>query len=178
MNPVEVSTPMNPFAPRLAPSPSLFGFLLSLCALGLSACAGPRMVLLDDQEYPPRPSIYPIEVFDGKVIEAHREIAVIESTGYPDDTDETLLRQLEEMKRKVRKLGGDAIQDIRLLNKEISGFTIDERTPFPSWKQGEYPLYFLRGTAIIYEAGLPGAVSEGSVFSFINEGFDLDQGLE
>ena len=134
---------------------------LFLASCLLAACAGPRAKRLDARRYPPRPSIYPIEIFVGQVIEPHREIAILESGAYSADVDSARLGQIEELKKKARRLGADAVQDVRVLPKKVKGYTIDERTPFPSWKQGDYSLYFMRGTAIIYESSLPGAVTDG-----------------
>ena len=139
----------------------------AICALW--GCSGPRMYRLDSTVYPRRPSIYPIDVYQGEILQAHREIAIIESSAFPDDDDETRVRQLEELRKKARKPGGDDIEQVRILTKQVKGYTIDERTPFPSWKQGIYPLYFMRGTVIIYESSLPGAVATGSGFQSAEE---------
>jgi len=123
------------------------------------------MKRLDPTAYKRRPSIYPVEIYVGQVELPHREIAVIDSSGYPDDDDATRVRQLEELRQRARGLGADAVQDVRLMTKRVRGYTIDERTPFPALKQGRYPLYFMRGTAIVYETSLPGAVAEGRGFT-------------
>ena len=131
-----------------------------------SGCSGPRSLTLDDANYPRRPRIYPIEVYgEGIVQQPHREVAVIDSSAYADDSDETRIKQLEELKKKARRMGADAIQDVRILAKNVRGFTVDERTPFPSLKQGKYNLYFMRGTAIIYESSLPGSVATKTGFT-------------
>lgn len=136
-----------------------------LASVMLTACGGPRSKMLDDGKYRARPRNYPIDIYVGKVLESHREIAIIDSTGYPTDNEASREKEIEELKRKARAMGGDAIHDVRLLTKEIKGYTIDERTPFPSWKQGDYPLYFIRGVVITYESGLPGAVASGKGFT-------------
>lgn len=145
-------------------SPSLTSLLL-LASLALTACGGPRSKILDESKYRPRPRTYPIDIYVGKVLESHREIAIIDSTGYPTDNEASRKKEIEELKRKARAMGGDAIHDVRLLTKEIKGYTIDERVPFPSWKQGDYPLYFMRGVVIAYESGMPGAVASGKGFT-------------
>lgn len=145
---------------------------IALCAL-VSACAGPRMKRLDTAEYPRRPSIYPIEVYSGQVNQSYRDIAIIESTAYADDTDPNRVAQIEELKKKARRLGADAIQQIRVLTKQVKGFTADERTPFPSVKQGSFPLYFMRAEAIIFESSLPGSVARGNGFAMKNSEEEL-----
>ncbi len=99
----------------------------------------------------------------------YREVAVIESTAFPYDDDETRLKQIEELKRKARRLGADAVQEMRILTKDIKGFTVDERTPFPSWRQGDYELFFMRGKAIVYESSMPGSVARRRGFRGADE---------
>jgi uncharacterized protein YbjQ (UPF0145 family) len=147
--------------------------LLFLAAL-LAGCSGPRMKQLSDADYERRPSIYPIEVYTNEVSQPYREIAIIESSAYADDTDDSRVLQLEELKKKARGLGADAVQDVRVLSKRVKGFTTDERTPFPSVRQGEYPTYFMRGTAIIFESSLPGSVAKNRGFRIRVEDGDLE----
>lgn len=136
-------------------------YLLALVGIPLLAgCGGPRAFSLTSETHERRPSIYPIEVFLGRVSQPYREIAVIESSAYADDDDATRVKQVEQLQKKARRLGADAVQEVRILAKEVRGFTADERTPFPTLKQGEYPLYFMRATAIIFESSLPGSVAE------------------
>jgi len=121
---------------------------------GFTACTGPRRLKISDERYTRRPSMYPIEIFVGEVDIPHRRIAVIESRSYDIDSPVTREEQLEELKREARYIGADAVQELRILAKKAKGYTTDERSPIPSWKQGEYPLFFMRGTAIIYESSL------------------------
>lgn len=129
------------------------------------ACGGPRSLRLDPTLYPRRPRIYPIEIYDGEVDQPHREIEIIESSASTGDDDRTRVEQVEELRRHARRVGADALENIRILVKEVKGYSFDERTPFPAWKQGEFPLYFMRATAIIYESSLPGSVAEGRGFT-------------
>ncbi|MBI1784744.1 hypothetical protein HYR69_06325 [Candidatus Sumerlaeota bacterium] len=148
-------------------------FLLVFLLLA-AGCGGARMKILDHGKFKRRPSIYPIDLYEGKVIESHREIAIIDSTAYPsnpNDDPKTKEKMFSELKIRARKVGADAVHDVRILTKRIEGYTIDERAPFPAWQQGEYPLYFLRGTAIAYESGMPGAVAKGSGYNAEPEGF-------
>lgn len=139
--------------------PQLLGvltlLLLAFGMTGLQGCAtGPRMLSLSDQTYPPRPSIYPIEIFAGRVQRPHFEIAIIESQAYDIDDEITREAQLEQLRVKARQLGADAVDELRILAKEVDGYTIDERAPAPAFKQGEYPLFFMRGRAVIYKSSL------------------------
>lgn len=137
----------------------------SIIGLVATACSGPRMLKLDNTSYPRRPSIYPIDIYIGDVGQPHRDIAVIESTAYAHDDEEGRRKQIEELKKEARRLGADAVQDVRILDKKVSGYTVDERVPIPAWKQGDYVLYFMRGKAVIYESSLPGAVQTGKGFA-------------
>lgn len=129
---------------------------LLIAAIGLTAaCAtGPRTHRLADHRYPARPSIYPIEIFAGRVQRPHVEIAVIESQAYDIDDEITREAQLEQMREKARAMGADAVDSLRILAKRVHGYTIDERAPAPTFKQGETPLFFMRGRAIVYQATL------------------------
>lgn len=120
----------------------------------LSACTGPRTKMLADQPYPERPSIYPIEIFVGELSTPHEEIAIIESEAYPIDDTVTREAQLEQLRERAREMGADAVEELRILVKRAEGFVADERTPFPSLRQGEYPLFFMRGRAVIYSTSL------------------------
>ena len=141
-----------------------FAAAFALAFGALAGCTGPRTLKIDKEDFPRRPSIFPIEIYVGETNQPHREIAVIESSAYADDEEDTRERQIDELKTRARKMGADAVQEVRVLTKKVSGYTIDERTPFPSWKQGDYVLYFIRGTAVIFESSLPGAVAEGRGF--------------
>jgi uncharacterized protein YbjQ (UPF0145 family) len=133
--------------------------MLALASITLSGCFGPRMQRLDEAKYPRRPSMYPIELYISEAFQPNRKIAIIESTAFPVDTDEARWEAIGELEDKARRLGADAIEDLHLHTKRVQGFTADERTPFPSIKQGYYELFFMRGTAIIYESSLPGALT-------------------
>lgn len=166
---------MTPFRPR-APLP-LLGFAF-LAGTILAGCGGPRSLHLTEDRYPPRPEGYPVDVFVGEVEQSHRTIARIDTTGRPADDEPSRLAQLEELKARAREVGADAVHEVRLLTKRVRGLTTDERTPFRAWKQGEYPLYFMRGEAIVYESGLPGSISRTEGFVEGPEGFLPDAGEE
>lgn len=140
-------------------------------AASLAGCGGPRTFMVGDETFKRRPPVYPVDVYVGEVVETNRKIAIVESTAYPADDEPTRLKQIEEMKSRARVLGADAIEDLRVLTKRVRGFTVDERTPFLAWKQGEFPLYFMRGTAIAYESGIPGRIGAGVGYTDEERGF-------
>jgi hypothetical protein len=153
--------------------------------LSLACTTGPRTRKLTDQTFPPRPSIYPIEMFAGRVQRPHVGIAIIESQAYDIDDVITREAQLEQLEEKARELGADAVDGLRILAKQVHGYTVDERAPAPSVKQGEYPLFFMRGRALVYQASLdlvapgtsPGQVLPSDI-PLLSRDEDIDEGLD
>ena len=130
---------------------------LAITLLASLACHTPSLKRLTTIHFPPKPKSAPIDLYVGTVSQHHIEVAIIQSRSYASKDENTKARQLEELKRLARKLGADAVQEIRLLTKRAQGYAIDDRVPFPAWKQGKYNLYFLRGTAIRYTENSPAA---------------------
>ncbi len=130
---------------------------LAITLLASLACHTPSLKRLTTTHFPPKPNSAPIDLYVGTVSQHHIEVAIIQSRSYASKDENTKARQLEELKRLARKLGADAVQEIRLLTKRAQGYVIDDRVPFPAWKQGKYNLYFLRGTAIRYTENSPAA---------------------
>lgn len=130
--------------------------LIKLLQIGLLVllvgCSASQIHPLTDKKFPAKPATEEIDLYMGKVERPHFEIAIIDSRSLPGREDKDKQLQLNDLKRMARKLGADAVHDIRLLHKKARGMVIDERVPFPAWKQGEYKLYFLRGTAIKFIA--------------------------
>lgn len=135
------------------------GVALALVVLLLAACGGPALKRLTAQTFPPKPASEPLEVYGGKVTSGCLEIAYLNSISLPEKDAAAKARQLEDLKQRARRLGADAVQDVMLLERRVKGFIVDEMTPFRSWKQDTYSLYFLRGTAIKY---LDDASGEGA----------------
>lgn len=149
----------------------VFALLTLLMIPLLAGCGGPRELLLSEESLKKRPRLYPIDIYEGKVFESHREIAQIETRAWARDNEQTRIRMLDELRERAREHGADAVHDVRILTREISGYTADERTPFPSVRQGDYQMFFLRGVAIRYESGMPGAVARGEGFTADPEGY-------
>jgi hypothetical protein len=114
----------------------------------LFSCSAYTIHRLDGTKYKPKPRNADITIYAGKIDRPHVKIAIIDSETFPDKSDATKLKQLEQLKMAARKLGADAVEDVRLLTQKARGYVVDERVPLPAWKQGEYELYFLRGVAI------------------------------
>ncbi len=141
------------FLPLLSRSIRRAGRSLPLLAafMLVVGCGGPRLRWLTEQRPAPLPDHIPVEVYVGSIQPAPDRIAIIETSATPHADETSRRAQLEELKQRARRVGANAIEDVRILTKEIQGFTLDERTPFFSWRQGRYPLYFMRGTAIVIE---------------------------
>lgn len=159
--------------------------LIAALVVSMACTTGPREHRLTDQSFPPRPSIYPIETFAGRVQRPHVAIAIIESQAYDIDDVITREAQLEQLKERARELGADAVDGLRILAKQVHGYTVDERAPAPAVKQGEYPLFFMRGRALVYQASLdldvqgtsPGQVLPSDIPIF-NPDEDIDPGKD
>jgi hypothetical protein len=116
----------------------------------LGGCESAHIHRLTDHKYPPKSRDAEIEAFFGAVERPHERIALIDSQTEESKDDEAKARMLEQLRQKARKLGADAVADVRLLSREGTGWVWDEATPFPAPKQGPYNLFFLRGEAIKY----------------------------
>ena len=57
---------------------------------------------------------------------------------------------MEELRRSARWLGANGIENLRVETAEAQGMVADPRVPFTAWKQGEFELHFVRGTAVRY----------------------------
>lgn len=117
---------------------------------GLIGCAAADYKLLTDEKFPAKPKNYEVELFLGEIDRPHKTIAIVQSKSYDNKFEATKSRQLDEVKETAAKLGADAVQKVRMLENKAKGFVADNQTPFSSWKQGKYNLYFIRGEAIVY----------------------------
>ena len=113
----------------------------------MTACGGTRVMHLGESRFKPLDSDVPVTVYVGQPDYAYDELAIVDSTAVAYVDEDVKREQLEELKREARKVGGNLVLDVRILQKRMRGFTIDEQVPFKSWKQGEYRLYFMRGVA-------------------------------
>ena len=119
--------------------------VLALAALVAVGCTGPRTKRLSKAKYEKVPKDQDIEVY---VSDAGGEkLAVIESDAFAYVDEAVKRRQLDQLTAKARSLGGNAVEHVRILTKEVQGYTPDERVPFTAWKQGRYELYFMRAEA-------------------------------
>lgn len=108
------------------------------------------MVRLTEEKLPAKPKDTQIKLYVYKVQRPHREIAFIDSQPLPDRSEQSQEKQLLQIREAARKLGADAVHDIQSMTERVQGMVTDQRVPFRAYKQGQYKLYFIRGTAIVY----------------------------
>lgn len=115
---------------------------LALSAALATGCTGPRTKRLSKASYEKIPADQDIEIY---VDDAGGEkLAIVESDAFAYVDDEIKRKQLDQITGKARSLGGNAVERVRILTKQVQGYTPDERVPFTAWKQGRYELYFMR----------------------------------
>ncbi len=136
---------------RLLPFPCVLA-ALALLALGMFGCTSHNVRRLTDFRYAPLPKDAPIEAFFDKAPRPCEPIAIIQTDPRAGRAESQGVKRqmLDELKQIARKLGADAIQDVRMLTSEGDGWVKDPATPFPSLKQGPYEISFLRGVAVKY----------------------------
>lgn len=122
--------------------------LLTLLAVVLSGCSNRRYYYLATEDFPPTPADQEVRLYVNPLVRPHIEVAYVHSFMDTETDSETRRRQLQQMSETARSLGADAIMDIRQMTGEVRGMVIDEAVPFRAYRQGSYPLYFLRGTAV------------------------------
>ncbi|MBN1901237.1 hypothetical protein JW926_07940 [Candidatus Sumerlaeota bacterium] len=124
--------------------------ILILCLVFLLGCNTPSAQRITEDKFPPKPPDADVEMFVGTISQDHIPIAILNSRRYPDQSEENKVLMLASLKDMARKLGADAVMEIRILPKRFEGMVVDEKPPFPAWKPGNYYGYFMRGKAIVY----------------------------
>src|SRR5258708_1904608 len=87
-------------------------FSLTILSLFVAGCGGPRMKMISDQHPKPLDDETHVDIYINEVKAPHQEIAIIESTAYEYVDDQTKAKQLEELRRKARRLGANVVQDV------------------------------------------------------------------
>jgi hypothetical protein len=126
------------------------GGVAVLALFALVGCASARIQRLTDERFPARPKDATVRLYINKVQQPHREIAFIDSHAVAERTEANREKQLLEIREAARKLGADAVHDIRPLTLRVQGLIPDKQVPFKAFKQGRQKLYFMRGVAIVY----------------------------
>jgi uncharacterized protein YbjQ (UPF0145 family) len=102
------------------------------------------------ENYPRLPESADVELWRGTTTRPKVPIAIISSQRTADRSYEAREAQLEELKERARSLGANGIEDLRVETANVRGFVADPRVPFTAFKQGDFHLYFIRGTAVRY----------------------------
>ncbi len=139
---------------------ALLGLILISSAMLLCGCNTPTMKKLVWESYPPKQSDADVELFLGSVDRPTKSIAIIQSRYFDEQTAENKAKMLADMRKMGRRIGADAVADIRIMPKRFQGMAVDERTPFPDWKQDTTYAFFMRGTAVVYQDDNPTSVTE------------------
>jgi len=133
----------------------------------LLACGMPRKVdvlLYEPQswfgwDFPALPANAPVEIWVGETSRPKQLLAIISSSRTAERSRESREAQLEELRVRAREMGAHAIENIRVETAEVNGVVADPRVPFTAFKQGEFDLYFFRGTAVRYLDAPPGGAN-------------------
>ena len=124
---------------------SFAGVWLGILGLSLvltAGCGGPRTHYLSEHKYKALDAQSEIDVYVGTIEPPYEELAIVDSEAFAYVDDQVKQQQLDQIKRKARRLGGNAVHDVRILTKKVQGYTLDERTPFTSWASGTLRLVF------------------------------------
>lgn len=126
--------------------------LLVLTVLGLAGCGlfARRVDVRFHDDFPPLPENTPVELWVGESDRPRIPIAIISSQRTAERSAAARQAQLDELRARARRMGAHAIENLRVERAEVRGFVADPRVPFTAFKQGEFELYFVRGTAVRY----------------------------
>ncbi|MEQ8820560.1 MAG: hypothetical protein RLY93_09960 [Sumerlaeia bacterium] len=128
-----------------------FAPLIPVLAVALTqsvGCTNTKVHRLTTERFEPAANPESVRLFIGPVNRPHTRIAYVNSDTEDMPTVVEKRAQLKELQARAAKLGADAVVEIELLQEEHKGFVPDPAVPFKAWRQGEYELAFLRGTAI------------------------------
>jgi hypothetical protein len=141
-------------------SVSIASTWLAALALATFACAGPRTFMVTHDAQAPLEPDDRVDVYVGTLDPPCVAIAQIDSSAYPYVTDAIKDRQLEELRRKARALGANALDQARVLTMQVRGMTAEENASISVWKQERYQLYFMRARALRRVPDEPSSLEE------------------
>lgn len=153
-------------------------FLLALIGaliLTLGGCAGRNVHRLTDQKFAPTPADQEVKLYVNRIERPHLEIALVQSFTSGERDPQTRREQLSQLRDRARKLGADAVVDIRQLKVRSRGMVPDERAPVPMIRHGEYTRYMLRGTAVRFDDSDDATMSGEPVDdTIVTDGADME----
>ena len=124
--------------------------LLLIVALA-GGCAVRKVNPIATEKFPARAADAEVKLYTNVDIERpHVKIAYVQSFAETDPDVETKKKQLEDLQKTARRVGGDAVINLRQLHNKVRGLVRDEAVPFPSVKQGSEEQVFYRAIAIRY----------------------------
>jgi hypothetical protein len=91
-----------------------------------------------------------VALVKGDIANEYVQIAYVDSMVLPKPDRESSRYMREDLRKKARSLGADAVIRVKMLSRKKEGFVNDPTTPFCSFRQGESEDYFLRGVAVKY----------------------------
>jgi uncharacterized protein YbjQ (UPF0145 family) len=134
------------FLARFRSGPLMIAVLLM--AVIVTSCATRRRHMLTDERYAPTPAAQEIKLYVNEVRRPHIRIAIVQSFSEPEPDAARKREMLEALTTEARKIGADAVMNVRQLKNQVRGAVVDEAVPFRSYRQGRYDMAFMRGTAI------------------------------
>lgn len=139
--------------------------LMLLLVLTAAGCAARKVYRLTDKKFASTPASQEIKLYVNEVQRPHVKIAHVESFSERVESADIKRDQLQDLTKRARSLGADAIINIRQMRNNVRGVVVDEAVPFRAYRQGEYELVFLRGTAIKFTGDESATEEEGHAVS-------------
>lgn len=104
--------------------------------------------MIAGERFPPKVSAEEVRLYVTPVRRPHIEVAYVQSFADISQDTETRRAQLRELRETARRVGADAVMEVRQMKNQVRGFVQDERTPFRSYTQDRYDMHFFRGIAV------------------------------
>jgi hypothetical protein len=149
----------HPRGPGLTPAaaapsnllPAALAAALLLAMALLCDCGRPHVQRIGNTQFPPRPRNAPVEVVENTLNRAYEPVALIDSNQYRADDPTSKTAMTEDLRKRARKVGADAVHKVRILEVSKRGAVHDPLVPIPgAWVQGTYKEHFMRGEAVRY----------------------------
>ena len=134
---------------KLLPEAAMAVLLLAMTLL--CGCGRPHVQRIGDAQFPPRPRNAPVEVVENTLNRAYEPVALIDSNQYRADDPTSKTAMTEDLRKRARKVGANAVHKVRILEVSKRGAVHDPLVPIPgAWVQGTYTEHFMRGEAVRY----------------------------
>lgn len=113
-------------------------------------CAVRKVTPITTEKFPARAADAEVKLYPGDIARSNVKIAYVQSFAETDPDIETKKKQLQDLQKSTRRLGGDAVVNLRQFHNKVRGLVRDEAVPFPAVKQGSEDQVFYRGIAVRY----------------------------